>query len=127
MKKNTSSLILKKTSQNLQEDNFVFGMRACHFIKKRLQYTCFSVSFAKCLWKPILQNICQRLPLLSVKPKKNTFTKFTLGTWEIDLMIKFISSNIISIMESNCLSRWLPVITISNLNIQDCKNTSNIW
>ena len=36
-------------------------MKACNFIKKRLQHRCFSVKFAKSLSTPILKNICERL------------------------------------------------------------------
>ena len=40
---------------------FLKGLRACNFIKKRLQHRCFPVKFAKFLRIPILKNICKRL------------------------------------------------------------------
>ena len=40
------------------------GLRACNFIKKRLQQKCFPVKFKKFLRTPILKNICKRLFLL---------------------------------------------------------------
>ena len=39
------------------------SLKACDFIKKRLQHTCFRVRFGKFLWTPILKNICERLLL----------------------------------------------------------------
>ena len=37
--------------------NKVAGMKACSFIKKRLQHWCFPVNIAKFLRAPFLQNI----------------------------------------------------------------------
>ena len=61
-----------KNSQNSQGNtcarlffNKVAGLKACNFIKKRLQHGCFLVKFAKLLRAPILKNMCQRLVLLS--------------------------------------------------------------
>ena len=34
------------------------GLKACNFIKKRLQYRCLPLKFAKLLRTPILKNIC---------------------------------------------------------------------
>ena len=36
-------------------------MKACIFIKKRLQHTSFAVNIAKVLRRPILKNICEGL------------------------------------------------------------------
>ena len=41
--------------------NKVAGLRACCFIKKRLQHICLSVKFAKFLRTPVLKNSCERL------------------------------------------------------------------
>ena len=38
--------------------NKVAGLKACNFIKKRLQHTCFPIKYAKFLRTPILKNIC---------------------------------------------------------------------
>ena len=42
--------------------NKVAGLWACNFITKKLQHRCFPVKFAKFLRKPMLKNICERLP-----------------------------------------------------------------
>ena len=39
------------------------GLRACKFIKKRLQHRCFPVTFEKFLKINILKNICEQLIL----------------------------------------------------------------
>ena len=39
------------------------GLKACNFIKKRIQYRCFPVKFEKFLRRSILNNICERLLL----------------------------------------------------------------
>ena len=44
------------------------GLKACNFIKKRLQRRCFPVDTAKFLRRPILKNMCERL-LLKKSPK----------------------------------------------------------
>ena len=41
----------------------VVGLQACNFIRKRLQYRCFSVNILKFLTTPILKNTCKRLLL----------------------------------------------------------------
>ena len=41
----------------------VAGLRACNFIKKRLQQRCFPMKFAEFLRTPILKNICKQLLL----------------------------------------------------------------
>ena len=54
--------------------NKVVGHQTCNFIKKRLQYRCFPVNFAKFLGTSILKNIYKRL-LLYLKywtPANNT-------------------------------------------------------
>ena len=38
-------------------------IRACNFIKKKLQHKCFPVKFTKVLRAPILKNICEGLLL----------------------------------------------------------------
>ena len=43
--------------------NKVAGLKACNFIKKRLQHRCFSVNTVKFFRAPILKNICKRLLL----------------------------------------------------------------
>ena len=42
--------------------NKVVGLKACNFIKRRLQHKCFPVKFAKCLRVPFLQNLFSRVP-----------------------------------------------------------------
>ena len=39
----------------------IVDLRACNFIKKRLQHRWFPVKFAKFLTAPILKNICEKL------------------------------------------------------------------
>ena len=46
----------------------IIYMKACNFIKKRLQRRCFPVKFAKFLRTPILKNICERLLLVLITP-----------------------------------------------------------
>ena len=41
--------------------NKVVGLKACNFIKRRLQHKCFPVKFAKCLRVPFLQNLFSRV------------------------------------------------------------------
>ena len=41
--------------------NKVADLKACKFIKNRLQHRCFPVKFAKFLRTPILKNIYERL------------------------------------------------------------------
>ena len=43
--------------------NKVAGLKACNFIKKRLQRGCLLGKFAKFLRTPVLENICERLLL----------------------------------------------------------------
>ena len=43
--------------------NKAAGLKACNFIKKRLQHRCFPVNIAKFLRTFILKNICERLLL----------------------------------------------------------------
>ena len=43
--------------------NKVAGVRACNFITKKLQHSCFPAKFAKFLRIPVLKNICKRLLL----------------------------------------------------------------
>ena len=43
--------------------NKVAGLKACDFIKKRLQHRCFSVNIARFIRKPILKNISEWLLL----------------------------------------------------------------
>ena len=43
--------------------NKVSNLKACNFIKKRLQRRCFHVIIARFLRVPILKNICERLLL----------------------------------------------------------------
>ena len=45
------------------ENTCVAGPEACNFIKKRLQYKCFSVKFVKFLRNPVSKNSCERLLL----------------------------------------------------------------
>ena len=42
----------------------VADLKACNFIKKRLQPRCFPVNIAKFLRAVILKNISERLPLI---------------------------------------------------------------
>ena len=58
--------MLLKPTQNSQENTCTGvseGLKACNFIKKRFQYRCFLVNFAKFLRTPLLKNICEPLPL----------------------------------------------------------------
>ena len=63
-------------------------MKACKFIKKRLQHRCFPVIIVKFSRTPILKNICERLlvksvisiildiyPIISYFLKQNIFDK----------------------------------------------------
>ena len=43
--------------------NKVEGLKACNFIKKKLQHRCFPVKFTNFLRIPILKNNCERLLL----------------------------------------------------------------
>ena len=53
------------------------GLKACNFVKKRLQHRCFPVKFSKFLRTPILKNICEQLLLgLLIQIKKVTFNTF---------------------------------------------------
>ena len=56
----------RKTSMLESVFNKVAGLKASNIIKNRLQHRCFPVKFAKFLRTPILNNICERLLLLSV-------------------------------------------------------------
>ena len=49
----------------------VAGLKACNFIKKRLQHKCFSVKFVKFQRTPILKNIFERLLLIIYMPNDN--------------------------------------------------------
>ena len=53
--------VFLKILQILQENTYS-PSGTCNFIKKRLQYWCFPVTFAKFLTST-LKNICKRLPL----------------------------------------------------------------
>ena len=46
----------------------VAGLKACEFIKRRLQHRCFPMKFTKFLRTPILKTICGRL-LLDLEKK----------------------------------------------------------
>ena len=52
--------------------NKVTGLKDCNFIKKRLQYRCFSVYIPKISRTRILKNICERL-LLTLQANYLTF------------------------------------------------------
>ena len=49
------------------------GLEVCNFIKRRLQFSCFSLNIAKFLRTPILKNICERLLLRVLKPTSCLF------------------------------------------------------
>ena len=51
--------------------NKLAELKACNFIKKRLQHRCFPVKFAKFLRTPILKNICGRLLLKEMNIMNN--------------------------------------------------------
>ena len=51
----------RKTPASESIFNKVAALKACNFIKKRLQHRCFPVKFAKFLRTPTLKNICERL------------------------------------------------------------------
>ena len=55
--------------------NKATDLRACSFIKKRLQHGCFPVKFAKFLRTSILKNICERL-LLKISTLQKTIHRF---------------------------------------------------
>ena len=48
---------------NLQKQPAKVHLKACNFVKKRLQYRCFPVDIAKFLRTPILKSICKQLLL----------------------------------------------------------------
>ena len=50
--------ILQNSQENACARVFLFLPQVCNFIKKRLWYGCFPVSFAKFLRTPFLQNTC---------------------------------------------------------------------
>ena len=50
-----------KTSVLESRFNKVADLKACHFIKKRLQHRCFPVNIANFLRTPILKNSCKEL------------------------------------------------------------------
>ena len=54
--------------------NKVAGLKACNFIKKRLQHSYFLVNIAKFFKTPILKNICEQL-LLVLCPTNNQTAK----------------------------------------------------
>ena len=61
-KKGRSKKVCKfhsKTPVSESVFNKVALLRACNFIKKKLQYRCFLVKFAKYLRTPNLKNICE--------------------------------------------------------------------
>ena len=43
--------------------NKAAALKASHFIKKRLQHSCFPVNIAKFIKTPILKNSCKRMLL----------------------------------------------------------------
>ena len=53
--------IYRKTPLLESVSNTVTGMKACNFVKKRLQHRCFLVNIAKFWRTPILKKICERL------------------------------------------------------------------
>ena len=80
------------------------GLKACSFIKKRLQRRYFSVKFANFLRTPILKNICKRLPLnfkqmlLQIDKQKGRdkiFLRFNAGVKVIGLMVKFLEEKVL--------------------------------
>ena len=63
--------------------NKVAGLKACNFIKKRLQHTCFPLKYAKFLRTPILKNICDDC-FSTVDPVTFNDTSTTeIYTWEV--------------------------------------------
>ena len=70
-------------------------LQACNFIKKRLQYWCFPVKFAKFLKTSTVKNICQRL-LLFVSPQHttaNSIGEFGLDKTLTGRKVSFIKQN----------------------------------
>ena len=61
------------------------SLRACNFLKKRLQHWCFPVKFAKILATPILKNICERLLLGFVKLSTHKFSCLVLQQYFLDI------------------------------------------
>ena len=62
------------TGKHLCWTLFWIKMKVCNFIKKRLEYTCFSVKFDKFLRALISKSICERL-LLNSNKARNRCTK----------------------------------------------------
>ena len=56
------------TEKHLYCSLFLMKLKACNFIKKRLQQKCFPVNIAKFLRTPILKNICEWLLLNYFSP-----------------------------------------------------------
>ena len=70
-----------KTTSMTSKSEHDFENKAYNFIKKRLQYRCFSVKFLKILRRPILKTIYERLlDNHQVSPKCNIKRQLTLST-----------------------------------------------
>ena len=103
-------------------------LKACSFLKKRIQHRCFPVKLAKFLWISILKNICERLLLKISKLQKKLFIdfihkimtfiiititfealKFLLSFCAVfaNLFYKNIHSSLLSKLHSSKLN-WLP-------------------
>ena len=62
----------------------VLYLKACNFIKKRLQHRRFPVTIAKFLRLPILKNICERWQLLFVVSYSDeTGSTFCTFVWNL--------------------------------------------
>ena len=83
LKKSVLKNFANFTGKHLLESLFdnVAGLKACNFIKKRLQHWYFPIKFPKFLRTSILKNICERL-LLLVSPQ-NTIANSS-GKFELD-------------------------------------------
>ena len=81
---------------------------ACNFIKKKLQYGCFPVNFAKFSIAPILKNICEWLLLQFVKSSHRIFCLFS----KFELRDRCCSVNVAKVLRID--------IYIEHLSITAC-------
>ena len=51
------------TGKHMCQSLFIVSLKACNFIKKKLQHKCFPIIIANLLRAPILKNICKQLLL----------------------------------------------------------------
>ena len=90
-----------KLLQYSQESKCVCGLKACNFIKKRLQHRLFLVNMAKFLRTPILKNICERL-LLEFQWTMAVFWPFGNFGIGISASASSLELTLASALQKNC-------------------------